>query len=111
MSGDFHPEQKRYLEGFVAGLQKDGTVTNSERRISRQRMFTPLPGERMPIRIPASPRRKLPRAPSRLFYSLSAAGANTPFYRAAGEDLVGADGGCRGGGVSFSNERWTDVLA
>ena len=25
--------------------EKDGTVTNSERRISRQRAFLPLPGE------------------------------------------------------------------
>ena len=28
--------------------EKDGTVTNSERRISRQRQFLPLPGEAMP---------------------------------------------------------------
>jgi assimilatory nitrate reductase catalytic subunit len=28
--------------------EKDGTVTNSERRISRQRAFVPLPGEAMP---------------------------------------------------------------
>jgi assimilatory nitrate reductase catalytic subunit len=28
--------------------EKDGTVTNSERRISRQRAFTPLPGEARP---------------------------------------------------------------
>jgi assimilatory nitrate reductase catalytic subunit len=28
--------------------EKDGTVTNSERRISRQRAFLPLPGEAMP---------------------------------------------------------------
>ena len=28
--------------------EKDGTVTNSERRISRQRRFLPLPGEAMP---------------------------------------------------------------
>jgi assimilatory nitrate reductase catalytic subunit len=28
--------------------EKDGTVTNSERRISRQRAFTPLPGEACP---------------------------------------------------------------
>ena len=28
--------------------EKDGTVTNSERRISRQRPFLPLPGEARP---------------------------------------------------------------
>ena len=28
--------------------EKDGTVTNSERRISRQRAFLPLPGEARP---------------------------------------------------------------
>ena len=28
--------------------EKDGTVTNSERRISRQRAFLPLPGEAQP---------------------------------------------------------------
>ena len=28
--------------------EKDGTVTNSERRISRQRAFLPLPGEAKP---------------------------------------------------------------
>jgi assimilatory nitrate reductase catalytic subunit len=28
--------------------EKDGTVTNSERRISRQRAFLPLPGESKP---------------------------------------------------------------
>src|SRR4029079_15357499 len=28
--------------------EKDGTVTNSERRISRQRPFLPLPGEAKP---------------------------------------------------------------
>ena len=28
--------------------EKDGTVTNSERRISRQRPFLPLPGEALP---------------------------------------------------------------
>ena len=28
--------------------EKDGTVTNSERRVSRQRAFLPLPGEAQP---------------------------------------------------------------
>lgn len=32
----------------VAWAEKDGTVTNSERRISRQRAFLPLPGEAKP---------------------------------------------------------------
>jgi len=32
----------------AAWSEKDGTVTNSERRISRQRPFLPLPGEAMP---------------------------------------------------------------
>ncbi len=32
----------------AAWAEKDGTVTNSERRISRQRRFLPLPGEAKP---------------------------------------------------------------
>ena len=28
MTGDFEPEQKRYLEGFVAGLQIARTASN-----------------------------------------------------------------------------------
>ena len=28
MTGDFEPEQKRYLEGFVAGLQIAKTASN-----------------------------------------------------------------------------------
>src|SRR5207248_4241933 len=32
----------------AAWAEKDGTVTNSERRISRQRAFLPMPGEAQP---------------------------------------------------------------
>jgi len=36
------------LLAAAAWGEKDGTVTNSERRISRQRAFLPLPGEAQP---------------------------------------------------------------
>ena len=38
---------RRFAAGRAWG-EKDGTVTNSERRISRQRAFLPLPGEARP---------------------------------------------------------------
>ena len=56
--------------------EKDGTVTNSERRISRQRAFLPSPGEARPdwwivsrggARAWASPRRSPTRAPAEIF--------------------------------------------
>jgi assimilatory nitrate reductase catalytic subunit len=46
-----HTDTTRFAHVLLpaaAWAEKDGTVTNSERRISRQRRFLPLPGEAMP---------------------------------------------------------------
>jgi assimilatory nitrate reductase catalytic subunit len=48
MSNDTIRAQPHVLFPAAAWGEKDGTVTNSERRISRQRAFLPLPGETRP---------------------------------------------------------------
>ena len=48
LSNDTINSGAQILLPAAAWGEKDGTVTNSERRISRQRAFLPLPGEAMP---------------------------------------------------------------
>jgi assimilatory nitrate reductase catalytic subunit len=48
MSNDTVNSGAHILLPAAAWAEKDGTVTNSERRISRQRRFLPLPGEAQP---------------------------------------------------------------
>lgn len=48
LSNDTLAASPRYILPAAAWGEKDGTVTNSERRISRQRGFLPLPGEVKP---------------------------------------------------------------
>jgi len=55
MTGDFEPEQKRYLEGFVAGLQIAKTASNMAGRSSAGpagAVAAPLasPGDRLAAR-------------------------------------------------------------
>jgi len=45
LSNDTLAAKPHYILPAAAWGEKDGTVTNSERRISRQRAFLPLPGE------------------------------------------------------------------
>lgn len=45
LSNDTLSAKPHYILPAAAWGEKDGTVTNSERRISRQRAFLPLPGE------------------------------------------------------------------
>lgn len=48
LSNDTLSARPHYILPAAAWGEKDGTVTNSERRISRQRAFLPLPGEVKP---------------------------------------------------------------
>ena len=48
LSNDTLAARPHYILPAAAWGEKDGTVTNSERRISRQRAFLPLPGEVKP---------------------------------------------------------------
>ncbi|MGO4171844.1 molybdopterin-dependent oxidoreductase [Bosea sp. TAF32] len=48
LSNDTLAAKPHYILPAAAWGEKDGTVTNSERRISRQRAFLPLPGEVKP---------------------------------------------------------------
>jgi assimilatory nitrate reductase catalytic subunit len=48
LSNDTLAARPHYILPAAAWGEKDGTVTNSERRISRQRAFLPLPGEAKP---------------------------------------------------------------
>lgn len=48
LSNDTLAAGPHYILPAAAWGEKDGTVTNSERRISRQRSFLPLPGEARP---------------------------------------------------------------
>lgn len=48
LSNDTLAAKPHYILPAAAWGEKDGTVTNSERRISRQRAFLPLPGEAKP---------------------------------------------------------------
>lgn len=48
LSNDTLSARPHYILPAAAWGEKDGTVTNSERRISRQRAFLPLPGETRP---------------------------------------------------------------
>ncbi|MBD3844427.1 nitrate reductase [Bosea sp. SSUT16] len=48
LSNDTLSAKPHYILPAAAWGEKDGTVTNSERRISRQRAFLPLPGEVKP---------------------------------------------------------------
>ncbi|MGW9333671.1 molybdopterin-dependent oxidoreductase [Bosea sp. NPDC055594] len=48
LSNDTLAAGPHYILPAAAWGEKDGTVTNSERRISRQRAFLPLPGEAKP---------------------------------------------------------------
>lgn len=48
LSNDTLAARPHYILPAAAWGEKDGTVTNSERRISRQRPFLPLPGEVRP---------------------------------------------------------------
>ncbi len=48
LSNDTVAAGPHYILPAAAWAEKDGTVTNSERRISRQRAFLPLPGEARP---------------------------------------------------------------
>ncbi|WP_377844079.1 molybdopterin-dependent oxidoreductase [Bosea sp. UC22_33] len=48
LSNDTLATKPHYILPAAAWGEKDGTVTNSERRISRQRAFLPLPGEVKP---------------------------------------------------------------
>ncbi|MGX5736086.1 nitrate reductase [Bosea thiooxidans] len=48
LSNDTLAARPHYILPAAAWGEKDGTVTNSERRISRQRAFLPLPGEARP---------------------------------------------------------------
>lgn len=48
LSNDTLSARPHYILPAAAWGEKDGTVTNSERRISRQRAFLPLPGEARP---------------------------------------------------------------
>lgn len=48
ISNDTLAAKPHYILPAAAWGEKDGTVTNSERRISRQRAFLPLPGEVKP---------------------------------------------------------------
>jgi assimilatory nitrate reductase catalytic subunit len=48
LSNDTLAAGPHYILPAAAWGEKDGTVTNSERRISRQRAFLPLPGEARP---------------------------------------------------------------
>ncbi|KRE06798.1 nitrate reductase [Bosea sp. Root670] len=48
LSNDTLEARPHYILPAAAWGEKDGTVTNSERRISRQRAFLPLPGEAKP---------------------------------------------------------------
>lgn len=48
LSNDTLAAKPHYILPAAAWAEKDGTVTNSERRISRQRAFLPLPGEVKP---------------------------------------------------------------
>jgi assimilatory nitrate reductase catalytic subunit len=48
LSNDTLAAKPHFILPAAAWGEKDGTVTNSERRISRQRAFLPLPGEAKP---------------------------------------------------------------
>jgi assimilatory nitrate reductase catalytic subunit len=48
LSNDTLAAKPHFILPAAAWGEKDGTVTNSERRISRQRAFLPLPGEARP---------------------------------------------------------------